>query len=91
MISRKRDLLRHRLVVGANGAKQHDQQGNEDDDDPGAVSEFRARNNQRGNGRRDGADAVDEQFLFPMRSFLHQPSFHHPGLRDREGEEHSTA
>ena len=86
---RERDLLGHRFVVSANGSKQHDQQRDQDDDDPGPVRKFRARDNQRGDPGGDGADTVDEQFLLPMRSFLHQPTFHHAGLRNGEGEEHA--
>jgi hypothetical protein len=51
------------------------------------MGELGAGNNQGGNGGCDGADAVDQQFLFPMRPFLDEPAFHHPGLGDREGQE----
>ena len=79
------DLFRDGLVVGADRAKKRNEQRDEYDDDPRAMGELGAGDNQRGNGGCDGADAVDQQFFLPMRPFLDEPAFHHPGLGDREG------
>ncbi len=83
------DLFRDGFVVRANRAKKCNEERDEDDHDPRAMGEFRAGNNQCGDGGGHGADAVDQQFLFPMRSLLDEPALDHSGLGDRKREEHA--
>src|SRR5207253_10896036 len=67
----------------------HDQDWDQYDDDPGAVHKLGTGDDRGRNGGGDRADAINENFLPPMRSARAQPATDHADLREGEREKHA--
>ena len=80
-------LFRDRDVMSVDGTEPQDEQGEQDHDDPGAVHEFRTRDDQGGEPGGHGAHAVDDELFPPVPTSLGHPAPDHAGLREREGQE----
>src|SRR5207245_3100357 len=74
------------MVVAADSGEENNRQGNEEQRDPGAFSEFRNQHDDDGDAGDERADPIDERALPPMRTAIFPPVHDHAGLRKREGQ-----
>ena len=73
-------------IVTLDRVKHPDKDGDQQDDDPGAVNELGGDDDQHHDPGRQRAHAVDGRLPPPARSRLSVPMAHHARLRQREGE-----
>ena len=68
------------MIVAANGGKNEDQHGDEENGDPRALDKFCDEDDEDGDAGDEAAESIDESTLDPMRAALFAPVFDHPEL-----------
>src|SRR5271157_1599250 len=76
----------HRVVVAADNGEENNRQRNEQQRNPGALTELRNQHNDDGDSRDQRAQPVDERAPHPAGTALPAPVHDHAGLRKREGQ-----
>ena len=78
-------LLRHVFIMAVDLFEDKDHDGDENQNNPGAVKKFRFGDDQNDDTGDDCAETVDERPGMPMAALFAPPVHHQTGLGDREG------
>ncbi len=85
----QRELRGHRFVVTLDRPEDRDEEGNEQDHDPGPVDELGGDDDGQDHSRGPGAQAIDGHLPGPARPAEPVPVAHHARLRQGEGQKNT--
>ena len=84
-----RDFHAYALIMAMNGVHQHQEPGNQEDGDPGAIDEFRDQHHEHRDSRNQPAEAVNKHVAPGVRAAHPFPMKHHANLRQGESQKSS--